>query len=203
MQIERKNVLLAPVGDFWSAEKWLSHPDITTFDVIAIYHGDNESFSCPLCAAVFHIKGPKWRLYYELTSNDELWKPIAERYDRIMLPDDDLEMDTCTINQVFSTMKEFDLLLAQPSVCEHNGAEGTWRPELHQRVQYVLRYTTFVEVMAPTFRMDFFNAVVRRTLSKYWTYVGWGLDSVWPAMLHYPKDRIAIVDAVCMVRVFA
>ena len=64
--------------------------------------------------------------------------------------------------QVFSVMRQYDLLLAQPSVCE-SGESSTWRPELHQRVQYILRYTTFVEVMAPAFRMDFFNAVVRHT----------------------------------------
>lgn len=69
-------------------------------------------------------------------------------------------------------MAEYDLLLGQPSVCERPGS-STWRPELHQRVQYLLRYTTFVEVMAPTFRMDFFDSVVRHTFSQYWTYVGW------------------------------
>lgn len=96
-------------------------------------------------------------------------------------------------------MREYDLLLAQPSVCEMLGSAGTWRPDLHQRPQWLLRYSTFVEVMAPAFRMDFFHDVVRGTFSKYWTYVGWGLDSIWPALLHYPKDRIAIVDAACMV----
>jgi hypothetical protein len=46
--------------------------------------------------------------------------------------------------------------------------------------------------------MDFYQSVICATFSKYWTYVGWGLDSIWPALVHYPQDRIAVIDAVCM-----
>ena len=67
-----------------------------------------------------------------------------------MTPDDDLEMSTCTFNAVFRLMEDLDLLLAQPSVCEHGGS-ATWRPTLHQRVQYLVRFSTFVEVMGPAF----------------------------------------------------
>jgi hypothetical protein len=48
--------------------------------------------------------------------------------------------------------------------------------------------------------MDFYDRVVRHTWNPMWTYVGWGTDSVWPALLHYPRDRVAVIDAVCMVR---
>lgn len=198
--VQKTNLLIVPVGDDWSADNWLTHPASATFDIIALHHGDDSNFTCPQCLSVVSKKGPKWRLYYEFTATQE-WDQLALQYDYIMLPDDDLKMDTCAINKVFSVMRDYDLLLAQPSVCERLGAPGTWRPELHQRPQWLLRYSTFVEVMAPTFRMDFFHHVARRTFSKYWTYVGWGLDSVWPALLHYPRDRIAIIDAVCMVHV--
>lgn len=117
-----------------------------------------------------------------------------------MLPDDDLQMDTCAINKVFDIMKEYDLIMGQPSVCRGKKS-GTWRRELMQHPEYIVRFTTFVEVMAPTYRMDFFHNVVRRTFSKQYTYVGWGLDSLWPALLHFPKDRIGVVDAVCITHI--
>ena len=117
-----------------------------------------------------------------------------------MLPDDDLQMDTCAINKVFAVMKEYDLILGQPSVCRGKKS-GTWRAELMQHPEYIVRYTTFVEVMAPTYRMDFYHNVVRKTYSKQYTYVGWGLDSLWPALLHYPKNRIGVVDAVCITHI--
>ena len=74
---------------------------------------------------------------------------------------------TGDINRVFSVMRAHDLLLAQPSVCEAGGS-GTWRALLHQRAQYELRFVTFVEVMAPAFRMDFFDAVIRRDFNAFW-----------------------------------
>jgi hypothetical protein len=163
----KRNVLIVPAGSSWKAEKWLQYPHQATFDIIAVYHGDKpEEFDCALCAAVYYIKGPKWRLYYELTTGPE-WDAISNKYSYLMLPDDDLEMDTCTINTVFRLMEQYDILIAQPSVCE-GPASGTWRPLLHQRVQYQLRFTTFVEIMSPAFRMDFYNDVIRRTYSRYW-----------------------------------
>ena len=166
---EKRNVLIVPAGSTWKAENWLDRPEDATFDIIAIYHGDDpEKLDCPLCAEVYKIKGPKWRLYYKLTSGHE-WSSISKKYDYIMLPDDDLQMDTCSINAVFEMMRRHDLLLGQPSVCE-GSRPGTWRPDLHQRVQYDLRFVTFVEVMAPTFRMDFFDEVVRHTFSRVSCY---------------------------------
>ena len=161
----RQNVLIVPVGNSWRAEKWLDRPENATFDVIALYHGDDfDDFHCSLCAKSFHIKGPKWRVYYQFTSSSD-WKDVAEKYQYVMLPDDDLEIDTCSLNTVFETMRRYDLILGQPSVCEGHES-GTWRPDLHQRLQFELRYTTFVEVMAPTYRMDFFDKVVRWTFSE-------------------------------------
>lgn len=161
----QKNLLIVPVGDGWRADFWLDRPEDAIFDIIAIYYGDNpDEFQCPLCAKVYNMKGPKWRLYYLYTASPE-WHAIATQYEYIMLPDDDLGMDTCTINAVFELMRRYDVLLGQPSVCEAD-KPGTWRPELHQRIQYELRFTTFVEVMAPVFRMDFFDEVVKHTFSK-------------------------------------
>lgn len=160
----RKNVLIVPVGDYWNAAKWLDRPADASFDIIALYHGEKKSFSCSLCSLSLNMKGPKWRLYYQFV-NSPHWEAVANKYEYIMLPDDDLGMDTCTINTVFTVMKSHDLVLGQPSVCEGQGS-ATWRPELHQRLQYELRYTTFVEVMAPTFRMDFFDKVARHAFSE-------------------------------------
>lgn len=173
---QRRNVLIVPVGKSWSAEKWLDRPQNATFDVIALYYGDEaDSFKCPLCAAVYPMKGPAWRLYYQLTSGP-FWKSIALSYDYIMLPDDDLEFSTCSINTAFDIMRRFDLILAQPSVCLGNNS-STWRPGLQQRIQYEVRFTNFVEIMCPIFRMDFFDIVVRWTLSKVSAsicrYQGW------------------------------
>ncbi len=85
-------MLIAPVGDGWSPARWLDRPDAAEFDIIAIYHGEHSgNFSCGACAAVFHIEGPKWRLYLAMTQA-KAWAAIAAKYEWIMLPDDDLHM---------------------------------------------------------------------------------------------------------------
>jgi hypothetical protein len=30
-------------------------------------------------------------------------------------------------------------------------------------------------------------------------WAGWGLDWVWPYLLRYPRDSIAVIDEICMV----
>ena len=76
--------------------------------------------------------------------------------------------------------------------------------------------------MAPIFRMDFFEGVVKPTLWD--AYTGWvrllilsfliysppsshhrhhyifqGLDFIWPFLLRYPRRHVAVIDDVCMV----
>lgn len=54
----------------------------------------------------------------------------------------------------------------------------------------------FNEIMSPTFNMAFFDGFIRPSL--YNAFFGWGLDFVWPFLLHYPLDKIAVVDEVCI-----
>lgn len=60
----------------------------------------------------------------------------------------------------------------------------------------MMRFTNFVELMAPTFTTDFLNTGVRSTIGE--AYTGWGLDLVWPFLLKFPWDKVAIVDGVCI-----
>lgn len=59
-----------------------------------------------------------------------------------------------------------------------------------------MRYTNFVELMAPTFATSLLDTLIRDTLTE--AYTGWSLDFVWPFLLKYPRDKVAIVDAVCI-----
>ena len=112
-----------------------------------------------------------------------------------MLADDDLIIKACTINSVFAALKAFDLLMAQPSLCRAKWSYSPYR-NLFQDDKNVFRYVSAVEIMAPAFRMDFFDSFVRPTLRNAWS--GWGLEHVWSFLLNYPRDKIAVVDAVCM-----
>lgn len=74
------------------------------------------------------------------------------------------------------------------SVCEEEGSHVLWT-HLHQRHGNALRYTAFVELMAPAFRFDFWQAVVRPTIAK--SYTGWGLDVSEPPSASAPSIAAA------------
>lgn len=59
-----------------------------------------------------------------------------------------------------------------------------------------LRYVNMVEIMAPIFEMELFDRMVRPTLFD--AYFGWALDWVWPALLSYPPDKVAVIDVACV-----
>ena len=84
-EARRTNLLVVPAGDDWRAERWLSHPNAATFDIVAIHHGEDANFTCPECLLVSKIKGPKWRLYYLFTITSE-WEALVNQYDYVMLP---------------------------------------------------------------------------------------------------------------------
>lgn len=50
--------------------------------------------------------------------------------------------------------------------------------------------------MTPIFEIDFFKHVV--TPSLWNAHTGWGLDFIWPYLLRYPTNKIAVLDEVCV-----
>ena len=67
------------------------------------------------------------------------------------------------------------------------------RPPQVLRYASLLRYTSFVEIMAPCFHRDAIWKLVptfNRNLS------GWGLDCIWPGMLQGRVDEVAVIDQI-------
>jgi hypothetical protein len=62
-----------------------------------------------------------------------------------------------------------------------------------QQTDCLLRFTFFVEVMAPAFRADALRLCL--PVMQEDTRYGWGHDWVFPKLLGYPENKIAIVDA--------
>ncbi|KAL4420071.1 hypothetical protein ABPG77_004336 [Micractinium sp. CCAP 211/92] len=166
-----------------------------------------------------------------------------------MLADDDLMMTAADIELAFEAFSRHRLDLAQLSICRQDRSTSAW-DVVFQRPGSLLRYTNFVEVMAPivshallpqlrTLLEDSYSgqwahreqtscpALSTAESTKDWKGVGrrqrpsscvmtlrppvwaclraclpragWGLDFLLPFVLGYPRDRIAIIDAACMV----
>ena len=113
-----------------------------------------------------------------------------DEYDYIWFPDPDLEIDGTDIDLLFSSMKLFDLDLAQPSLSANS---FTSHPITLQRQGRILRYTTFVEVMQPCFSKSALSTCATCFDDNQFM---WGIDHVWSKLLGYPDKKIAILDKI-------
>jgi hypothetical protein len=112
------------------------------------------------------------------------------QYDHVWFPDDDLLTDWDTVNRLFGICRDLDLLLAQPALTEDSYLSHI---VTRQNPHCLLRFTVFVEVMAPVFRADALQLCLPVLAED--TRYGWGHDWVFPHLLGYPQNRIAIIDA--------
>jgi hypothetical protein len=183
------NLIISPVGDNSLHPNWADNHK--NFDLVLIYYGDNETTAqsyTQYTPYVYTAKGEKYHLIKSFISTN---LEFISTYDYIWLPDDDVDISTDNINRLFDTADEYKLSISQPSMGGYVSHEIT-KPVLGS----ILRYTNFVEVLAPLFNKE--------TLLKVYNtfdlnYSSWGYDYLWPHMLGYPQDQVAIIDDIMMV----
>jgi hypothetical protein len=131
------------------------------------------------------IPGPKWTGLHTLLQE---WQDWCD-YDFIMLADDDLFALPAVWSKYFEILAEHKPALSQPALTPDSYFSHLITV---QNPNFILRATTFVEIMLPCFRMDVFTQLAS-TFGRTQTGWGWGLDFLWPHML---KNRgIMIIDA--------
>ncbi|MDE1948592.1 MAG: DUF707 domain-containing protein [Burkholderiales bacterium] len=129
--------------------------------------------------------GPKWKAVHQCMSR---YQAQFSNYDYIWFPDDDLEGDETQINTLFEAAQNYELDLCQPALT-HNSYWNHVTTLEHSL--FHLRFTNFVEVMAPMFSramLDRVEPYFESALS------GWGLDAIFPTLTEL--GAIAVVDHV-------
>ena len=184
-----RNLIIVRAGDKSLHTGWLGNQQERNFDVIVNYYDDNPDLYRDQGQRRIDSKSTKWPALHKLIG--ELM-PELEAYDYIWLPDDDLASDMQNVNRLFDICRDYKMDLAQPALTPDSiiGNAVTLRNR-----SFLLRYTNFVEIMAPCFSLPF--------LKKCWpTFTanrsGYGLDYVWPRMTDNPF-KIGIIDA-CLVK---
>lgn len=130
-------------------------------------------------------KGWKYEVFFDLWKSGRL-----PEFDFIWMPDDDIETSWSNINRLFEYAQRFNLSLAQPALT----SDSYWAHEITVvQSDFRLRYTSFVEIMCPLFSRDCLEQLVNTFEGSIFA---WGLDSAWPHLLGYPKDRVAVLDEV-------
>ncbi len=181
----RRNLVITRVGDTSVHPGWLGDGAERNWDLIVNYYGNDPNlFRAPDVRRI-DSKGAKWPGLYDLVISlgTEL-----DAYDYIWFPDDDLVSDPQSINRFFDICREFNLSLAQPALSS-DSIIGC--PITRRNTAFRLRYTNFVEIMAPCFSQAFF----RRCRPAFNTNIsGQGLDMLWPNWAG--PDKAGIIDEV-------
>jgi hypothetical protein len=132
---------------------------------------------------VHRVKGPKWPGVHATLVE---YREVIDRYDYVWLPDDDLMCVPELVSEMFDVAAQLKLDLAQPAL---DPASYFSYPITLQHPRFQVRWTSFVEVMAPLLSTPFLWKVLP-TIAENVT--GWGLDFVWPTMTSIGK--MAIID---------
>lgn len=186
---KRPNLVIVRAGDTSLHPDWLAGPGGPTrnWDLIVSYFGDDSAKYRGGDGRRIDGKGHKWPALFELLLDHEA---LVRSYEYVWLPDDDLACTGDDITQLFDICRAQRLQLAQPSLS--HDSYFSHLITLHNPY-FRLRYTSFVEIMAPCFHRDAFWRLVptfNRSLS------GWGLDIIWPSLLQARVDEIAIIDQI-------
>jgi hypothetical protein len=186
----RRFLVMARAGNSSLHRKWLQGGE-RNFDLYLSCYGDRPQEYAPDAEYLREKKSTKWPAWHGHLLVD---RELVANYDAVWFPDDDLLIDAAGISKMFDLFVSFDLAMAQPAM----GLDSYFsHPILLRDTGYVLRFTNFVEVMAPVFSREAL-AMLHPTFLESRT--GWGLDYLWPCLLSQGGlgAKIAVIDAVSM-----
>jgi hypothetical protein len=183
----RKNLILSVVGDESVHRSWLAGSEPREFDVALVYFGDQPGRYAADAEHYLERRGIKFELLHQLLHSE--WSGLAEQYERIWIPDDDVAGDLATANRLFRIAAEQRLEVCQPAIDRGDMSFQTLRAE----PGYLLRYSRFVEIMCPLFT----RAALQKVLPLFVANrSAWGIDWVWSTW--FGERELAVIDAAPM-----
>lgn len=183
---DKRYLVVCRASDHSQHKQWVTPVEHKNFDLLLEYYGDNHGAYQNDCDIYSEAKGIKWNRIYQLMRD---YKDYFFQYDAVWFPDDDIGTNSENINNMFRIFSDYKLEMAQ---CALEADSHIVWPIEKVDSKYILRYVNFVHAMAPVFSKD--------ALKKCWeTFgkcsTGYGVDFIWPKILGFPKDKLAIIDA--------
>lgn len=185
----RRNCVITAAGSESIHGKWTERGTERSFDLHVIVYDQSFSKFYNTADYMWYSRGQKLRLVYKYLKDNPQY---LEHYNYFFIPDDDIQTDQAGIERLFNLMEEYGLQIAQPAL------ERSYYTYPHTLLEHfsLLRYTNFVEMMAPCFSRD----ALRKVL---WTFdaneSGWGVEFSWPGLISSDHRDIAVVDGAPMV----
>lgn len=192
--MKRKNIIIAPCGNksYLFKESWLKQPEVKEFELCLLFyheHIDNPSLYSH-ADYFYHLKGFKYHMLYQLLT--EIHPEWLNEYEYFYFLDDDIEIDTLQINSLFSLSHGLNSSISQASLTKDSFC--SW-PIFKQKKNSFCRFLGQIEVMAPLFSRDALSLCLPSFISNR---SSWGIDSAWPKILNYPKDKLIVFDIITM-----
>ncbi len=189
-QTSRRFLVIGRVGGKSLHKSWIEDSSCTrTWDLQLNAYGDAAAQIADADLPTVIDQGTKWdSLARHFRANPEL----LERYEYVMLPDDDLLMTASGINRIFEVAVEQDLTIAQPAMSIDSFVSY---PVLMQCPGFDLRYTNHLECMSPCIKTSYMKTLLP-IIEKY--VCGWGADHIWALLMKDPPFKAAVIDEVTM-----
>jgi glycosyltransferase involved in cell wall biosynthesis len=128
---------------------------------------------------------PKFVMLNRILSGEAL-----ERYDYVVLCDDDVLLPTDFLDAFLFLQEKYDFAVAQPARTHNSYID---HPFVERFDGLNARRTRFVEIgPLVSIRRDAFSALLPFDESSY---MGWGYDFVWPCIIENMGLRMGIIDA--------
>ena len=186
MPRRKRFLVIVRAGDRSLHPTWTRSEQTRNWDLVVSYYGGDPTRYASCGERRIDDRGPKWAGLHALLTREAFWRD----YDYVWLPDDDLAAHEDAINFLFDVVADNGLALAQPAL----SWVSFFSHELTLRSpSFRLRYTNFVEIMAPCFGREFLTTCLPTFAENL---SGWGLDYLWPRLLPAGQRLCAIVDAV-------
>jgi hypothetical protein len=181
-------LILSPTGRNSFVKEWVS--ENPNFDLVLLCYENDPEIARNFTQYTPHVycsSGEKYHLIKSFIQNN---LDFISKYKFIWLPDDDVKILSKDINELFNIANQYDLSLCQPSMKGYISHSITSPIEGN-----ILRYTNFVEILAPLFSKE---SLLKLYNTFDLNFSSWGYDYLWPYLLDYPSNKIAIIDKIVM-----
>ena len=182
---DKKNLVILRAGDNSLHESWLEGP--RNWDFLVSCYGENPN---------------KWKrddikhIYFDGGKFDGIYDAfqqvpgLLDKYDYIMMADDDFEMTAQDINRIFEIMREENLQMGHPSFSYKS--YGYYFAAYHNPC-FKIRFTNFVEqgivCMTPSVWRQFLPLLENNPKAGY-------TDYYWARLTDNPAEQVALIDEV-------
>ena len=106
-----------------------------------------------------------------------------------MFPDDSIEAEINDLNKLFKLVRQYNLLLGQPSYTTNSFFEFNTTISTYS----FLKYVKIVDPFCPVFQKEALKCCLEFfKISRS----GCGIGALWAKLLGYPKDKIGVFDSI-------